>query len=1122
LEDYLLECIEGLQKAGDDEGRRRREIQKPKAWALLSMEWKALAMLAASNAAPDAVDASSKSGRSSRSRQRIGRRGGRVAISSLDDRLEKPSSVITKGKEPVAYRLAVLLAQKHRMGESWNAEWDSAIADTRSECEEGIHPVWERMAREAPLIAELGRFPTVSHEFNDGDSISWLNEATFDPLNQNSLLVWLQNCPIRLDQHQAHALQNIQRDLQGGKARPNRWKKWMDPALMNLDGDISILEGMLLAAGSNLKAADVFSRVENDDLSGIASKQALLFSLRNSDFSEWLSAISVKGESELDNSVKLEAWSNYQEGFDIEINSLLSGYEILTDSENDASQSLLWDIVNELMISDNTDKALDFVPKIKINNSEQMKLALNLVRITGDNFLSDLISSTMEQSENPILIETMGNNECPLNIRRRAAQILATRDANVNEQILEIFTLSADIEGLSQEFIADSELAASYPQRALLVWHLIPAKKAVSIIDNVNIMRMKAIRALAETQKDGTLTVSATALIALLSGIPSAMDGIHEKLDSDGVLALNEVRRALSAEGDGVVRENRIESLELSVKNAELTYLERRLFSALLNSLRLNRAAMDLQSGVAERIESALHSLSALCSDQNVAMRTIQTTTDLVLEHDAAINELELWYRTHNNGSAEHQIVRATIAQSKDDRINAGRSFRDAAMKVENDFERSALLLRKALIEFAHAGGWKEAVSLINNHPELTASVTSRFQLYLRTCADTAEGKNDVATQRIIEYISEREPNNPEIKGIDHEAVKRQLEVLDRALSYAADHRLPQDPFRGRVRAAQMMLRRTESSRRSELERRFLLELNEKKDVLEIVMIAEEVAEISPVRGLRMFETAIDSGNFEVRQIQTLVRSQKAMFRRYSQTIPVRQRRSLNNIALKPLVIIDTNILIDALKDDLLSQISQDRLGSFDWSVERAFVWMLRRRAKEGRALLCIPPVAEAEFRNRTKNPKITLELFNDVYIDHKVWKKTINAELLINRVENILKDFGGFRLQANDEEKLVPDFNGFLIRHKDIFTRISENKQLASDNPPPRTIIDGDEIYPERGDIEIMKESAVHAESTIPDVGSVLIATRDSDFKLIARALQDNFGFGVIWTSQQLNRYIV
>ncbi len=404
----------------------------------------------------------------------------------------------------------------------------------------------------------------------------------------------------------------------------------------------------------------------------------------------------------------------------------------------------------------------------------------------------------------------------------------------------------------------------------------------------------------------------------------------------------------------------------------------------------------------------------------------------------------------------------------------------------------------------------------------MTASVTSRFQLYLRTCADTAEGKNDVATQRIIEYISEREPNNPEIKGIDHEAVKRQLEVLDRALSYAADHRLPQDPFRGRVRAAQMMLRRTESSRRSELERRFLLELNEKKDVLEIVMIAEEVAEISPVRGLRMFETAIDSGNFEVRQIQTLVRSQKAMFRRFSETIPVRQRRSLNNIALKPLVVIDTNILIDALKDDLLSQISQDRLGSFDWSVERAFVWMLRRRAKEGRALLCIPPAAQAEFLNRTKNPKTALELFNYVYIDHKVWKKTVTAELLQDRVQNVLKDFGGFHVQAAEEEKSLYDFNEFLIRHKDIFARVSENKQLASDNPPPRTIIEGDEIYPESGDIEIMKDSAVHAESTIPDVGSVLIATRDSDFKLIARALQDNFGFGVIWTSQQLNRYIV
>ena len=104
--------------------------------------------------------------------------------------------------------------------------------------------------------------------------------------------------------------------------------------------------------------------------------------------------------------------------------------------------------------------------------------------------------------------------------------------------------------------------------------------------------------------------------------------------------------------------------------------------------------------------------------------------------------QLEMWYRQHDNGSAEHQTVRATIASSKEDRINAASSFRVAAMKVRDDFERSALLLRKSLIEFAHAGGWKEAVNLIDNHPELTASVTLRFQLYLRTCADAVNGRN--------------------------------------------------------------------------------------------------------------------------------------------------------------------------------------------------------------------------------------------------------------------------------------------------------------------------------------------------------------------------------------------
>ena len=271
-----------------------------------------------------------------------------------------------------------------------------------------------------------------------------------------------------------------------------------------------------------------------------------------------------------------------------------------------------------------------------------------------------------------------------------------------------------------------------------------------------------------------------------------------------------------------------------------------------------------------------------------------------------------------------------------------------------------------------------------------------------------------------------------------------------------------------------------------------------------------------------MFETAIQSENFEPRQIQTLVRSQKALFRRHSKNIPVRQRRSLSHLSLRPLVLVDTNILIDALKDDLLSQISQDNYGTFDWTVERAFVWMLKRRSEEGRIHLSIPMSAEAEFLNRTRSPKIARDLFKDVYIDSKAWKSTVTSKLLQQRVENILKIFGRFRADVDLEVKREVDLEPFLIRHSQIFERVTEAKQLARDDPPPRSVIDGMDFFPESGDLDIMRDSTVHAASTIPDVGCVLVATRDSDFTLISRALHDNFGFDAISTAQQLNSHIL
>ena len=1117
MEDYLLDCVEQLQRAGDDSGRRKSEIQRPKAWNLLNKEWKALAFLAVNQAAPESIDPDSSNGKSAISNRRIGRRGGRGGRTGLQDRLESPESVV-QSKEPAAYRLAVLIAQKDKMGGSWKDEWEEDFQSLRKECETGVHPVWERMAREAPLIAELGRFP-ISEKERNIDSGGWLSQADFDPRDSSALLGWLESCTLKLDVHQASALQKITRDLRSGKPRPRKWKVWMNPSLIDMDGDYALLESMLLAAGSNEQSGSIFDNIDSENLQDLVKSQSILQSLRAGSTENWQEAVSNIGEDRLSKAIQIEAWKNFQPGNTTDADALLSGIKILKNAGIKPADSLLWAVISILVSANRGAESVSILRGLEINNEEQMNIAINHISETGDSSIQDSILKGLTKSSDELTLSVMRNSSAPLDIRKKAAKKLSDKDLGIEEEVLDIYTLSADVKGLSGEFLSHPELVSKYPHRALLVWHLIPAEQGVSIMQELEAMRKKAILGLAETENDEVMTGSSSSLIALLSGNPSSMDAVHEKLDSKGLEALNQVRAALRTDGDGLVEENRIERLEQSVEDANLTYLERSLFGVLINALRLNRATMDLQSGVKERGASAMEALGALCSSEGVEMRTIRFATDLVLEHNAAIPDLEMWYRQHDNGSSNHQIIRATIAVEKGDRINAARSYRDAAMRIRGDFEQSAMLLRKSLIEFALAGGWKEAIDLIDKHPELLASVTSRFQLYLRVCADAIAGRNEIATQRIMEYVSQREPSED---AEDRDVVKRRLEVLDRALRYASEHRLPEDPFRGRVLAAQMMMRRKQPGRRNELEGRFLMELNERKDVLAITLIAQEVADISPIRGLRMFETAIQSENFDSRQIQTLVRSQKALFRRYSKNIPVRQRRSLSHLSLRPLVLVDTNILIDALKDDLLGQISQDNYGTFDWTVERAFVWMLRRRSEEGRVHLCIPMSAEAEFLNRTRSPKIARALFSNVHIENKVWKSNVTSKLLQQRVEYILRTFGKFRAEVDMDAKREIELDSFLIRHSEIFEKVTEAKQLARDDPPPRSVIDGRDIFPESGDLDIMRDSTIHAASTIPDVGCVLVATRDSDFTLISRALHDNFGFDAISTAQQLNSHIL
>ena len=50
----------------------------------------------------------------------------------------------------------------------------------------------------------------------------------------------------------------------------------------------------------------------------------------------------------------------------------------------------------------------------------------------------------------------------------------------------------------------------------------------------------------------------------------------------------------------------------------------------------------------------------------------------------------------------------------------------------------------------------------------------------------------------------------------------------------------------------------------------------------------------------------------------------------------------------------------------------------------------------------------------------------------------------------------------------------------------------------------------------------AIHiAKQCLEGLGAVIIATRDGDFTLTARAFEERFGFGVIKNSRMLNAWI-
>ena len=154
MEAQLLECLEALSSAGDDERARLRKVSRTVGYEELPKSWKALVKVAAAKIGLKEFEENPLGPRKGT------RRGGRRKRRQEAD----PSDLIVADSDEgnPAFKLcrAILVQRKSDIEEE-------GLDQIRNMCEKGIHPAWERLAREAPVFAELSRFPVKEQTGNE-------------------------------------------------------------------------------------------------------------------------------------------------------------------------------------------------------------------------------------------------------------------------------------------------------------------------------------------------------------------------------------------------------------------------------------------------------------------------------------------------------------------------------------------------------------------------------------------------------------------------------------------------------------------------------------------------------------------------------------------------------------------------------------------------------------------------------------------------------------------------------------------------------------------------------------------------------------------------------------------
>ena len=1123
-ETYLSACLEAGFKT--IKPRRMSTVSKCPEYTLLDKPWKELVRLAVMETELPGQDEDGETIASS-PRFRRGRRRGKQQTT-----IPSPEDVKAMDSESPALRFALILVNKLLYVEQWSEDdYGELEKELRNTClEHGVHPVWHEMAKRCDLFGQFSACP-IAEVKSDPNTGSELSDIVINPYNTSSCLsVFSSVSDSRFSAEELVAMKRLVQRLSSG-----RWPN-VDSILLQLEGDLSLIS-LLIGMNINKDIDQILERTQSVECIQ-TDRYQLLYALTNGT-PDWNDELLNQPDDELGNAILEAVWKNAPiNQMNPSTKQLETGLSILLEQQASTQRvdAVRWKMLQSYVASGRNEEALIVIQTINLEHesdaSELLPLLVELDNLDAYSWLDQNIENIDEGG----LISIGREEKIPLELRSKALVLLKQMDGEgwqeSQEMSVHVFLQSMDLNNLSEMLLGNPLSILSYPYETLLVAHLLSASHPEEIWKQMRDVRKEALQNIHSSELPNQMSDDEHKLLLLLEGrIDKSISDVKlgMSLGRNGLKAMNQIVKALSSGGSQLVDETQLGNLAEALGDAETTPLARSLLSTIISKLRLNNARLSLEKG--DDVTGVVSLLEIVLQQRDVPFTIIDGVRQLMYEFDLGIQGLVQWYQSAHQRSIWALLSQATLHASLGENLSAARLFKRAADSNKFDYDEEIMLYRKALIHLAFDQKWGEAKQLLSDHPNLRAAITKRFQLYLDVSYQASIQETEKATSMLKNFVKTTETTTEETEDGARPRTRTifKEDELDLLYSYPEEHPkpLPLEPFTGRILAATNALqrsRRTQSSKSFDRRYRDIMQMHS-PDPMEVHTLAEQASESSPLDALRILERAQLSGRFPNRS-DSFANLELLLFKRHQATIKTSDRRYLRNLPLKPLVLVDTNIVIDALYQRIQEKLNRSNHFEDSTNQRSHFAGYLLHLAENDRVDLWVPDVVRGEIRNIARSMGDVRKRFDNSFIESETLDSTLTSEIIETMVEDLIGKFSTWNGSNNEfetdssDEELIKAMVAFFIEHVEIYDEITKMKEFYGD-AAHRTALDGRKIYPEQPDRMIMQYAAVLSGRPIDNVGAIIVATHDGDFTVVARAFEERFGFGIAKNSRTLSPWL-